>query len=451
MTENPPVVNREIWLDGLRGVAALIVAFFHLTTGSLNTPYRSFWDSPASENRHLIQIAPFRVVIAGQAMVDIFFVVSGYSISTGLIKLRNEGSVADFYRKLTSSVIRRMFRLCFPVAVMMGISHVLFYAGTYNLEFGEGQGCPGATPWGNPIPHVQCIVRSFVSVVNLQSGQDLTLNNHLWTIPVEIRGSMKVYLALLGLATVSDMARLLAVGLLAVRSWWNGEPEFLAFFTGLLFAELNASASRKLSHPRLLSPLALQDLTKSTPSKATWTRLTTFARYYVFVLGLYLLCLPVPVWHEGATTPTFSPDWFFLSVLPPLPWWDWEIKMRTWHTIGAILAINSMRSIPRLRAPFETRIAQFLGFISFSLYLCHQTVYRIMLNRVLNWTCLGISGINYWEAKNSARNGIVFVVWVVATGVIGTVLILGSRWMARTVDQRSVSIGFWVEKMLCRF
>ena len=124
--------------------------------------------------------------------------------------------------------------------------------------------------------------------------------------------------------------------------------------------------------------------------------------------------------------------------------------MRTWHTIGAILAINSMRSLPRLRAPFETRIAQFLGFISFSLYLCHQTVYRIMLNRVLNWTSLGISGINYWEAKDSARNGIVFVAWVVATGVIGTVLMLGSKCMARTVDQRSVSIGFWVEKVLCR-
>src|SRR4051812_28203333 len=119
MAEKATFTNREIWLDGLRGVAALIVAWFHLTTGSLATPYRSFWDSPASENRHFIQIAPFRVIFAGQAMVDVFFVVSGYSISTGLIKLRNEGSIPDFYRKLTSSVVRRMFRLCFPVATVM--------------------------------------------------------------------------------------------------------------------------------------------------------------------------------------------------------------------------------------------------------------------------------------------------------------------------------------------
>jgi peptidoglycan/LPS O-acetylase OafA/YrhL len=450
MAEKPASASREIWLDGLRGVAALIVAWFHFTTGSLAVPYRSFWDSPASENRHFIQIAPFRVIFAGQAMVDIFFVVSGYSISTGLIKLRNEGSLPDFYRKLTSSVVRRMFRLCFPVAVMMIISHVLFYGGLYNLEFGEGQGCPGAKPWSSPIPHIQCLIRSFASIVNLQSSQDLTLNNHLWTIPVEIRGSMKVYLALLGLSTISTIARHLAVGLLAVRCFWNGNPEFLAFFAGLLFAELDGSASRKHHDLQLSSPLSPWSPSKLGVSKATLSQVMTFFRYYVFALGIYLLCLPVPVWHEGATTPTFSSDWFFLSLLRPLPWWDWEIKMRTWHTIGAILVISSMRALPRLRTPFESRVAQFLGHISFSLYLCHQTVYRIMLNRSLNWTSLGISGINYWEAGNQGRYVIVFVAWAVSTAVIGTILMLASKYMAKTVDQRSVSIGVHVERLLTR-
>jgi peptidoglycan/LPS O-acetylase OafA/YrhL len=450
MTEKTASTSREIWLDGLRGVAALIVAWFHLTTGSLATPYRSFWDSPAADNRHFIQIAPFRVIFAGQAMVDIFFVVSGYSISTGLIKLRNDGSAADFYRKLTSSVVRRMFRLCFPVVVMMLISHVLFYGGMYSLVFGEDQGCPGAEPWSSPIPHIQCLVRSFVSVINLQSGQDLTLNNHLWTIPVEIRGSMKVYLALLGLSTVSETARHLAIGLLVVRSWWNGNPEFLAFFTGLLFAELDASASHKHHDLQPPSPATLWDSSKLSASKKTLDQIKTFIHYYIFALGLYLICLPVPVWHEGAKTPTFPPDWFFLNLLPPLPWWDWEIKMRTWHTIGAILVISSMRALPRLRLPFETRLAQFLGHISFSLYLCHQTVYRIMLYRSLSWTSMAISGRDYWDARIQGKNGIVFVAWVVSTAVIGTVVMVTSRYMARTVDQRSVSIAFHMEKLLSR-
>jgi peptidoglycan/LPS O-acetylase OafA/YrhL len=169
--------SREVWLDGLRGVAAVIVVWFHMTAGKLATPYRSFWDTPASENRHFFQIAPFRIFFSGPGMVDIFFVVSGYSISIGLIKLRHGSSLSGFYQRLTSSVVRRMVRLCFPVAVTMLGSHALYYAGLYTMEFKEGTGCPGAGPWKSPVPHIQCLIRSFISIVNMQNIQNLTLND----------------------------------------------------------------------------------------------------------------------------------------------------------------------------------------------------------------------------------------------------------------------------------
>ena len=177
MATKPASTGREIWLDGLRGVAAAIVVWSHMTAGKLVTPYRSFWDSPASENRHLFQIAPFRIFFSGPGMVDIFFVVSGYSISVGLIKLRHEGSLAGFHQRLTSSVVRRIFRLCFPVAIMMLGSHVLYYAGLYTIPFKEGTGCPGAHPWKSPVPHIQCLIRSFISIINMDNVQNLTLND----------------------------------------------------------------------------------------------------------------------------------------------------------------------------------------------------------------------------------------------------------------------------------
>ena len=450
MAEKQASPGRELWLDGLRGVAALIVAWFHCTTGAIPIPYRSFWDAPASENRHLIQIAPFRVIFAGQAMVDIFFIVSGYSISTGLIRLRNEGSLADFYRKLTSSVVRRMFRLCFPVFVLILISHTLYYIGAYMLKFSDGMGCPGAEPWGSPVPHVQCMARSMFSIVNLQSDQELTLNNHLWTIPVEVKGSFQVYLTLLGLSTVSETARFLVIGLLAARSWWNGSPEFLAFFTGLLFAEIDGSPSYQNYNVGLPHSLTEWKSSKINVSHQTMSRLARFARYYLFALGVYLICLPAPRWKEGATDPTFQADWFFLSVFPPLPWWDWSTNMRTWHTFGAIVVVSCMRAVPRLRVPFETRVAQFLGYISFSLYLLHQTVFRIMLERCLIWTSILVSGTSYWDASFQGRTWVLFVAWALSAGLMGTVLMLSSRYMARTVDQKSVSIGFYMEKLLTR-
>jgi len=110
-------------------------------------------------------------------MVDTFFVVSGYSVSIGLIKFRHEGSLAKFYQKLTSSVVRRMFRLCYPVAIMMLASHVLYYAGLYTIPPAKGTGCPGAKPRKSPVPHIQCLIRSFISIVNVQNGQNLTLND----------------------------------------------------------------------------------------------------------------------------------------------------------------------------------------------------------------------------------------------------------------------------------
>ena len=177
MVSKSASTGREIWLDGVRGIAAVIVVWFHMTAGKLVTPYQSFWDSPASENRQLIQLAPFRILFSGPGMVDIFFVVSGYSISFGLIKLRHEASLMGFYQRLTSSVIRRMFRLCFPVAVMMLGSHVLYYAGLYTIPFREGTGCPGAEPWKSPVPHIQCLIRSFISILNMENIQNLTLND----------------------------------------------------------------------------------------------------------------------------------------------------------------------------------------------------------------------------------------------------------------------------------
>lgn len=439
--------NREIWLDGLRGFAAFIVAWVHMTLGKFGIPYRSYWDSPASENRHLIQIAPFRIFFSGQAMVTVFFVVSGYSISTGLIKLRNEGSLIDFYRKLTSSVVRRMFRLCFPVAFLMLTSHVLYYAGLYTLEFGKGQGCPGAKPWGSPIPHIECLLRSFFSIVNLQKDQDLTLNSHLWTIPIEIRGSMKVYLTLLGLSTVSESVRKLVIGLLAVRAWWNGGPEYMAFFAGLLLAEQSGASSSRQTNSRL-PPYS--DSSKPNAIKPTPSRRVTLLRYLAFSIGIYLLSLPAPTQPDSAIKPVYPADWFFIDLLPPLPWWDLEATVRTWQTFGAILVVSSIHDLPKLKIILESKVAQFLGYISFSLYLCHQTVYRIMLHWSLHWTSLCATGISYFDAYPEGRWGIVFVAWALSIPLIWTILILASRHMATSVDQKSVKLGFYIEKLFSR-
>ncbi|EMD60057.1 hypothetical protein COCSADRAFT_49807, partial [Bipolaris sorokiniana ND90Pr] len=70
-----------------------------------------------------------------------------------------------------------------------------------------------------------------------------------------------------------------------------------------------------------------------------------------------------------------------------------DTRMRVLYTIGAIMTIGSTRSLPRVCAVFESQPAQFLGRISFSLYLCHITVFRVLRERFFNWTSQVLSGM----------------------------------------------------------
>ena len=274
------------------------------------------------------------------------------------------------------------------------------------------------------------------------------MSSDFWTIPVEIRGSMQVYLTLLALSNARERVRIVILGLLCVRSWWNGSAEFMAFFAGVLFAELNASAS--LQHHEIRTHTSLsRDIGGLRALKTRPDRLWTLSKYLACGVGVYLLSLPIRIQPGKGIDPDFPPDWFFLKFAPPLSGWYPEITMRMWHTFGAILVVGSMRVLPRLRAPFETRVAQFLGHISFSMYLCHQTVLRIMLHWCLHWTGKLATGVSYFEAHREGKWGNVFVAWMLTIPMILGVLLSTSYYMARAVDQRSIALGHYVERRLC--
>lgn len=55
-------MGQTLWLDGLRGVAAAIVAIFHAKELEPESIFgflsRSFWDDPPEQNRRFIQLPP---------------------------------------------------------------------------------------------------------------------------------------------------------------------------------------------------------------------------------------------------------------------------------------------------------------------------------------------------------------------------------------------------------
>ena len=246
-------------------------------------------------------------------MIAVFFVVSGYSISTSLTRARNERPLLNFYCKLTSSILRRPIWLYYPVLPMVIINHILFYIGTFDPAFDKNQGCHGAEPWGSPMSHVKCLVISLLDVINPEFMPDYTLNNHFWTIPTEFRGSTYIYLISLALATSSHSAKYLVIGILSAQSLWMEQPHYTAFLFGFLFAELDA-----LTLLRRNSFGAVWHEEQQTPKiKRSWfSRTSSCAVICTFVIGVFLICLPVPSSSKIDSSTVFPIDWTFCQSLP---------------------------------------------------------------------------------------------------------------------------------------
>jgi peptidoglycan/LPS O-acetylase OafA/YrhL len=186
-------------------------------------------------------------------------------------------------------------------------------------------------------------------------------NDHLWSIPLEFRGSVMVWTTLLAFARSTPNVRLcLEAGLIfyfifIVDGWYCA-----AFVIGLLLCEVDMLAERDRT-PRILARMK---------PKRSWI-------YWIFVLiALYLMGVP-SVQHfidpakDLKELRTMSPGWYYLSFLVPEPFSDYRWFYRI---IAGTLLMISIPRITVLKSFMESRFCQFLGRHSFALYLVHGPI-----------------------------------------------------------------------------
>ncbi|KAF2770040.1 hypothetical protein EJ03DRAFT_326951 [Teratosphaeria nubilosa] len=342
-------------LDGLRGIAALIVYFHHHVTeyyginNDLEHPY-------GYQGRyHFGQWRFVQLFFAGGTpAVMMFFVLSGYVLSRGALQMVWKGEGArTILRYLLTAVLRRPIRLWLP-PILVSLPVVL----AMHTPLRPLGGFTAFQP--NIFAELRTYFIRLLQTINpfIMHGpfaQSFDYNPPVWTMAYELNGSMLVYamMAICG-PFLCLRNRMLAFTIAVFVAFEYGHFSLVPFVLGMMIAELDVAS---LDQPYI-------------------DRMTKFAQYLLFsamaVIGWYFL---------SDFGPLIKPErpWFGLSG-------DW-IPFIFYHNpnfvaniMGACCLVYAALRLSWLQN-LLTR-AGWLGRVSFGLYLTHVPVIWFFSHRV---------------------------------------------------------------------
>lgn len=296
---SPRKLHSTAWLDGLRGVASLMVVIHHSSV--LWYPELSAGWGSSPDNYHFVQLPIIRIFYAaGSAMVAIFFIVSGFSLSYKSLGLIRAGRFPGLLDSLSSSVFRRQLRLLLPPAATTFVSMIATYVGWYGAGPGSREPPRYESFWQNLVSWTRSVVElgdPFRPNV-YPGGYNPTYDTNLWTIPVELHGSMVIFITVLGISKLHGRARLgLLVSIVLYLLYYVHTHLFL-FLGGVLLAELHYIREERTERQRATS-LTDRDLfdldeplTTEKGEKQNWSTAMNLFWIFNFLLALFVCCMP---------------------------------------------------------------------------------------------------------------------------------------------------------------
>ncbi|GAM88313.1 hypothetical protein ANO11243_063460 [Dothideomycetidae sp. 11243] len=412
------------FLDGLRGLAAFFVFHQHLLQPHTTETFKGYGHDGVY---YWIQFPILRLFYAGATMVFIFFVVSGYALSYALLKARRDHGWQALLPALSSSTFRRGIRLYLPAMVVSFVFMSLVYLGLCEpvRHFAaEAPGWPDAFPIRKASYYIQVQhwVWMWQEMMNFSSWAIYwpTYDDHLWTIRTEFMGSLVLYLIQLLLARVKAMLRVVLLIFFMLYCMIYGRWEIWMFLGGMTVAEVDIlRGTDKCSSPPQPSATRPNYRYKITITGLLWTT--------NLLVALYLLSMPM---NNASTTPGYV----WLDSLIPSSWV--EERFGFWWGFGSIQLLATASNCPLVAKAFTNRFAQYLGKISYALYVVHGPLLLTMgyaVSQALTPILGGTSTFSWTIA--------IVVEWL----VLMPVLFFISDIVWRLVDQPSVSLARWLQ------
>lgn len=364
-------LRKTAYLDGLRGFAAFLVYWqHHGLWAHFPRQTQLIENAFGFEDQYAFAAFPgVRLLFnGGHFAVATFFVISGYVLSTKPLSLIHAGEQAKLADNLSSQLFRRWLRLYLPL-----IATTFLYMLTWHAFGGLWIG--GVKKQGSMRDEIwwwYCELKNFSFIFNGGGEPWLSYNFHLWSIPIEMKGSIVVYTALLALSRCTASARLWCTfGLMFYFMYIADGWYCTLFMTGMFLADLDLLAAKN-ALPRIVARLS--------PYR-------DFIYYHLLVIALYLGGIPTP--SASFADLQRSRGWYYLSFLKPQAAFDYK-----WFYLflAATFLVAATPRIPWLRRFFETRFCQYLGRVSYALYLVHGPILWTLGDRV--YTAVGWAGSN---------------------------------------------------------
>lgn len=429
------------YLDGMRGLAAFFVFFCHYfyTCFVIVNGY-----GYGEDNYYMLQLPFIRLFYSGPPMVCVFFVISGYALSYRPLKLIRSRNSEGFATTMTSFVFRRAMRLFLPTAISTFMVVILLRLGLYEWtrDFASDRTYmrniqehhPGRTE--TTTGQVQNWAWNMFKFLHIwgweKFGGSTGYDVHLWTIPVEFRASMMLFLALIGTARLRTGIRFFVLAAIMWFTYRSDRWEMLLFYCGMVLAELDIIRGAH-SNPATTAALPVAEQT-STPLLSPQSsgpvrrggRGRSFGWIGLSIVALYLMSQPDAHAEE-------TPGWIFLTTLIP----EWfSDKYRYWQIVGSIIFVLCVGRSPPWQRAFNTPVVQYFGKISYAIYLMHGPVLHTFGYAIERWawSITGVEGPEYLKGFLLAAIFIVpLVIW--AADVF---------W--RAVDAPVVRFSKWVEQ-----